>query len=75
MSLKHTVARDVLADRANMEKCIGPKLGKRFVCNPAIAKYDFVLRFPTAGVVTGRAMARALNNLSRDRWPRRNCVT
>jgi hypothetical protein len=64
---KIAVARDVLADRANMEKCIGPKLGKRFVSNPAIAKYDFVLRFPTAGVVTGRAMARALKNLSEPR--------
>ena len=67
MSLKPSVACNVLADRATMEKIIGPKLGKRFAPNPAISEYAYVLRFPTSGVVTSREMAHALRKLPADR--------
>ena len=60
------IARNVSAD-PSVENCLGPKLRKRFTTNPAVEKYDFVIRFPTAGVVTGRAMAQALKSLSEPR--------
>jgi hypothetical protein len=67
MSLRPTIARKVSADRATIEKIIGPKLGKRFTVNPAVAEYAFVLRFPTDGVVTSRAVAQTLKKLPKAR--------
>jgi hypothetical protein len=67
MSLKPTVIREVLADIATMTKTIGPKLGKMFSPNPKIAKYAYVLQFPSDGVVTSRALAQALKKLPEPR--------
>lgn len=63
MALKPTVVRHVLAEPAAIAKALGPKLATRFVPNPKLAEYAFVLRFPS-GVVTARAVAQALRKLS-----------
>jgi hypothetical protein len=68
MSLKPAVIRDVPADAPSMKKAIGPLLTKQFLANPAVAEYAFVLKFPD-GVVTGRAVSRALSKLPTPRGP------
>jgi hypothetical protein len=68
MSLKPAIIREVSADAASMTKAIGPKLGKQFIANPNVAKYAFVLKFPT-GVATGRSVARALQKIQSPRGP------
>jgi hypothetical protein len=55
MSLKPAVIREVLANSASMTKAIGPKFGKMFFPNPKIAKYAYVLKFPSNGTVTQAA--------------------
>jgi hypothetical protein len=67
MSLRPIIARHVSTDRATIEKIIGPKLGKQFVPNSLVTEYALVLRFPTEGVVTSRAVARALKKLPKTR--------
>jgi hypothetical protein len=51
-----------------MKKAIGPRLAKQFVANPKVAKYSFVLKFPD-GVVTERALSRALAKMPTPRGP------
>ncbi len=69
MSRRPAVMRDVSADRVTIANALGPKLGERFSINPAVATYAFVLRFPTNGPVTSRALAHALKKLPLPRGP------
>jgi hypothetical protein len=69
MSLKPTVIRKVSTDPAAMAEAIGPKLGKRFSPNPAVAEYAIFTKFPSSGVVSGRAVAEALKKLSERTGP------
>jgi hypothetical protein len=64
--LKPSVFRNVAADVVSLTNVIGPKLGKRFVPNPQVAKYAFVLKF-SDGVVTGRSVARSLAKIQQPR--------
>ncbi len=66
MSLKPSIIRDVSNDAVSITKALGPKLGKKFVANPNVSKYAFVLRFPD-GVATARAVARAIEKLQSQR--------
>ncbi|WP_315704310.1 MULTISPECIES: hypothetical protein [unclassified Bradyrhizobium] len=68
MSLKPAVLREAPADAPSMKKALGPKLAKQYAVNPNVAKYSFVLKFPD-GVVTGRAVSRALGKLPTPRGP------
>jgi hypothetical protein len=66
MTLKPTVICDVPADIPSMKKVIGPK--RAYSANPKVATYAFVLKFPD-GVVTGRAVSRALGKIPTPRGP------
>ena len=68
MSLKPVSIRDVEGDPKTQTKVIGPKLGGRFVPNPKVAKYAFVLKFPD-GVVTSRSVSRSLAKLQSPKGP------
>jgi hypothetical protein len=68
MPLKPSVIVEVPADSPSMKKALGPKLAKAYIPNPKVAKYAFVLKFPD-GVVTGRAVSRALSKLPISRGP------
>jgi len=68
MTLKPSVIFDVPVDAISMKKAIGPKLAKQYSANPGVAEYAFVLKFPD-GVVTGRAISRALGKLPTRRGP------
>ena len=68
MSLKPAVMRDIPADASSMKKALGQKLAKQYAANPNVAKYAFVLKFPE-GVVTGRAVSRALGKITIPRGP------
>ena len=61
--MKPTVSRSVPATREAIEAALGPRLGKLFVPNPAIAKYAFVLRWPDKTVVLSGALRRALQKV------------
>ncbi|WP_316229623.1 hypothetical protein [Bradyrhizobium sp. SZCCHNR1070] len=68
MSLKPAVLREAPADAPSMKKALGPKLAKQYAVNPNVAKYSFVLKFPD-GVVTGRAVSRALGKIPTPHGP------
>jgi hypothetical protein len=69
MSLKPTILRKVSTDPAAMAEVIGPKFGSRFFPNPDVAEYAIVIKFPSNGVVSGRAVAKALKKLSEPKGP------
>jgi hypothetical protein len=69
MSLKPTVIRKVSTDPAAMAKALGPKFGRRISPNQDVAEYAVVIRFPSNGVVSGRAVAKALRKLSERTGP------
>jgi hypothetical protein len=67
MSLKPSIARNVPADGASMTKVLGPRLGALFAPRHRVVAYAFVLRLPTDGTVTSRALAHALGKLPEPR--------
>jgi hypothetical protein len=68
MPLKPSVICDVVGDIPSMKNALGPRLAKRFIVNPKVAKYSFVLKFP-GGVVTERAVSHALKKMPAPRGP------
>jgi hypothetical protein len=62
--LNPRIAHDVPATREAVERAFGPRIGKLFVANPAIAEYKTVLLFPNTKVVVSGEVARALKKVS-----------
>jgi hypothetical protein len=63
VSRRPLISRNIPADRESVERIIGPTLAKRFVPNPAILQYAYVLRFPGSKVITSQHLARVLEKL------------
>src|SRR5438270_8066717 len=63
MSRRPLISRNIPADRESVAQIIGPTLAKRFVPNPAILQYAYVLRFPGSKVITSQRLARVLEKL------------
>jgi hypothetical protein len=63
LSRRPVVSRNVPADVPSIERVIGSILGVRYVPNPGITEYTYVLRFPPSQVITSQHLARVLSKL------------
>ena len=69
MSRRPSISRNIAADPASIERIVGPVLAKRYLRNPAIAEYAWVLQFPGSKVVTSQRLLRALAKLPKSAGP------
>jgi hypothetical protein len=67
MSRRPIVSRNIPADVASIERIIGSILGARYVPNPGIREYAYVLRFPPSQIITSQHLARVLSKLPNPR--------
>ena len=63
VSRRPIISRNITADVASIERTIGSILGARYVPNPEIKEYAYVLRFPPSQVITSQHLARVLSKL------------
>ena len=57
------IAHNVPATREAIERTFGPRSGKLFVANPAVAEYQTVLAFSNTKVVVSGDVTRALRKV------------